>query len=181
MTILDWLAQDGIRLAGDIIIPVAAILIPTVIAARVARRQRSDAADDDRKSRRLEAGAHVLRSLARFISVNPQVTDMQGMLAELRGQIAVYRAWITTDDISGDWLALKHGEGMRAWATALQSLGNGPPPSSDSLWDPPRTWAQSTIETFSGWLSGHVSDEVLAEQASQLYSQMNPRPDDGAK
>ena len=186
-----WAADDGLRLLGDIIIPVAAILIPTIIAVRVARdeRHRAEAAAvedratraaDEQRARALAAGGNVITVLAGFVSMNPRTMDMQGHLAALRGSIAVYRAWIPTGDISGDWLALKHTQGMRLWAAAIDapdaSNADGPPIFPVAL----RTahlWAQDTIETFSGWLRGDTPEAKLRAEAAELLHLARPARD----
>ncbi|MDQ1174140.1 hypothetical protein QE430_002447 [Microbacterium testaceum] len=185
MTILDWLADDGLRLLGDIIIPVGAILIPTGIALRLARRdrqdaaalaqqERADAAASEVRARRLDAGGEVVRALAVLVSADPLRSDMQSSLANIRGRIAVYKAWTSGDDFTGDWLGLKHNEGVRLWQSALlEADRRGPVVQRDAdvffeVFGPAQRWAHETIERFAGWLSGHVDDNVLREEGARL-------------
>ncbi|MEV8023647.1 hypothetical protein [Microbacterium sp. NPDC080220] len=185
-----WAADDGLRLLGDIIIPVAAILIPTIIAVRVARRERERAesaaveeraarAADEQRARALAAGGNVISVLASFVSMNPRTIDMHGHLAALRGSIAVYRAWIPIDDISGDWLALKHTQGMKLWGAAMTApdvtIVNDQPLFPVAL-SAAQQWAQDTIETFSGWLRGDTSEAQLSEEGADLLHLARPRP-----
>lgn len=164
-----------------VIIPVFAILIPTIIAIRLARRERS-AAREDRiearadaaKERRLQASEGVIVGLAHLISVDPTNAPMQERLGELRGRIAVYRAWIEPDDLSGDWLALQHTQGMRLWSIAMESANNISGGQLVNL-GPPRQWAQSTIETFSGWLSGQIDVEVLRAEGAEMLADRSNR------
>lgn len=168
-----WLADDGLRLIGDVLIPVAAILVPTTIAVRLARRERIASEEGERRGRRLQAGAEVISSLAPFISADPLHHDMHAQLARLRGSIAVYRAWTEKGDFSGDWLSLKHTEGMKEWQSALQEI-TAPrrrPLTEDEAFavlDPARRWASDMIESFTGWLSGHTDDEVLKREGAAL-------------
>lgn len=187
MTFDEWLVSGGVGLLGDIIIPVGAIVVSTWIAvkvarqsredaAKLARQEREDAAEADRRSRKLDAGGEVLVILAAFISVDALQTDMQVRLGELRGRIAVYSAWVAAEDLSADWLKLQHSEGMRLWALALSDprLRGQRELSVDEMFDifdAPRTWARDLIDTFSGWLSGHVPDNILRSQGAQILAQ----------
>lgn len=171
--VLVWLGGDGLRLVGDLLIPVAAILVPTVIAVRLAQRERLVSEEGERRSRRLQAGAEVLSSLAPFISADPLRHDMHVQLARLRGSIAVYRAWTEKGDFSGDWLSLKHTEGMKKWQAALTQMfepGRGPLSEDEAFaaLDPARRWAADTMESFTGWLSGHIDDAVLKREGAAL-------------
>lgn len=166
---------------GGVIIPVFAILVPTIIAIRLAARERSVAREDRiearaeaAKERRLRASEGVIVGLAHLISVDPKNAPMQERLGELRGRIAVYRAWIEPDDLSGDWLALKHTQGMRLWVIAMESENDASRGRTDKL-GPPRQWAQSTIETFSGWLSGQIDVEVLRAEGAEMLAEISNR------
>ncbi len=177
MTLLEWVTSNGLGFLGDVIIPVAAILVPTMIAVRIARRERLDAAEADRQSRRLEAGAGVIVSLSSFVSVSPLRTDMQSQLAALRGQIAVYRAWAAPGDSSGDWLAIKHSEGMHLWLVALEQINRlGALVVTDEMVEAsgalhsPRIWAQSTIETFSGGSAVTMGTRFCARMVRRPWS-----------
>lgn len=183
-----WAADDGLRVLGDIIIPVAAILIPTTIAVRVARSERERAelaavedrvarAADEQRARALTAGGNVISVLASFVSMNPRTMDMHGHLAALRGSIAVYRAWISMGDISGDWLALKHTEGLKLWVAALEAPDvfiDGPSPAFPVALAAAQQWAQDTIETFSGWLRGDTPETQLQSEGGSLLHLARP-------
>lgn len=90
-----WVAADGRRLLGDIIIPVAAILIPTLIAVNIARIERrtarqecEDAARDRQRERRLDAAAGVIAALAPLASFSDVDQPMQQHFWELRASRA---------------------------------------------------------------------------------------------
>lgn len=186
MTFLDWLANDGLRLLGDIIIPAAAILVPTLIAVRLARRerieaatsavqQREDASAAELRARRLDAGGEVVRAMAVFVNVDPLQMDMRADLANVRGRIAVYKAWTRSGDVSGDWLGLKYNEGMALFRSALEESGRrGPdvvhqdPDVFFEVFGPAQRWAHETVERFAAWLGGRVSDEELALDGARL-------------
>lgn len=57
-----------------------------------------------------------------MISLPPDARGMRDVLAEVRGRIAVYRAWIEQGDLSGDWLALPHSQGLRLFIDAMESI-----------------------------------------------------------
>lgn len=185
MTVIDWIADDGLRLLGDIVLPALAILVPTFIALRLARQQREDAnklVQQQReeeiaakaRARRLDAGAEVVRAFAELVSFDPLGTDMRTILANARGRIAVYRAWAPRADFSGDWLGLKYNEGMELWRTAFEEAGHrGPSLRGDAtayaeVFGPAQQWAHNTIETLAGWLAGYVEDEALRAEGSAL-------------
>lgn len=177
-----WKFLGTIDWAG-VVIPVIAILVPTLIAIRLATRERGAAHDariDARaeavKERRLRASEGVILGLAHLVSVNPMTSPLQERFGELRGRIAVYRAWIEAGDLSGDWLALKHKQGFQLLRIAMeeiQSIGGSRanPEEVDRLLEPPRQWAQSTIDTFSEWLSGDVDIEVLRAEGAELIGE----------
>jgi hypothetical protein len=186
MTIIEWLASvDWGQVAVTIAIPVAAIIVPTLIAIRLARAERRDAFETSQRERsevlatsqrerRLEAGASVIVALAPLASLFDLDAPMQGHLWDLRARIAVYRAWIEPGDLSGDWLALRHREGMRLWSEAFALVVQKGGPAGigyDSLLgllQPAHEWAASMTELFSGWLSGNVTTEALRADGARI-------------
>lgn len=201
-----WGTVDWGGVVVDVGIPVAAILVPTFIAIGLARAESRRAEDDRRaeladreierraaladrqeerreveRERQRKAGEGVIIGLASLISLPPDAPGMRDILAEVRGRIAVYRAWIEHGDLSGDWLALQHGKGMRLFLSAMESIdalaGSNriAPHEIEAVMEPPRRWAQDAIDTFSGWLSGHVDDEVLRSQGAEILASQTPQ------
>lgn len=178
MTFWSWLAHvnwwEVVRFA---VIPIAAILIPTVIAVRLSRTERLAAERSRYLATRLAASEGVMRSLASMISFDPDNELLRDEKGAFRAHVAIYRtALVGTDLLSGDWLGLKFTEGMQLWENGLLELqhrrGFGPVDEATKfeVLDPPRRWASNTMETLSGWLGGHVSDEVIAAEAAALYA-----------
>ncbi|KDP89755.1 hypothetical protein W824_15190 [Clavibacter cf. michiganensis LMG 26808] len=179
-----WWSSWQWGLVKDAIIPLAAILIPTLFALWLARIERRAAARSHYLERRHSAAEGVILALAQMVSMNPSMEEVAPLLRDLRGRIAVYRASLSSGDVlSGDWLAIKHSEGLAIWAEAqalLQPVAGTPPLSPDDLLRvlfPGQRWAQNTLETLSGWLSGHVSDEHLRLEGSALSAtRQQPSP-----
>jgi|GEM_PF-2439381 len=147
-----------------------------VAAAREAERR------ERYRDRRREAGAGVIVALAKLISIHPSDPAMQGELADLRGHLGVYRAWIEPDeDHSGDWLALQHTKGMSLWSSAMETIAAQGEINRiadhelPSIMDPARQWAQDTIETFTAWLAGDLGEDVLRRQGAAILASMTSR------
>ncbi|WIE71419.1 hypothetical protein [Curtobacterium sp. MCJR17_020] len=157
---------------SDIVIPVAAILVPTAIAIWLARSERKSAERSRYLERRTAAAEPIILSLAQFISLDPVHEPIQAHLRELRGRIAVYRTTLDTEDaLSGDWLALQHERGMLLWWSAMQTMDGSTDRSEAFIlgaFSEGRTWANATMQTLSGWLAGHISDDVLKRQGAAL-------------
>jgi hypothetical protein len=66
-----WFSDEGVGLIGDIVIPTAAILIPTGIAVWLAARERAASKAGDAQARRLNAGGDVIVALAAMVSLDP--------------------------------------------------------------------------------------------------------------
>lgn len=203
------------NVAIDIAIPVAAILVPTIIAVRLSRSERRHAeadrqeerrialedrenarraaiedrqeerraAENDRRlERRLEAGAGVIVAVAPLASMQLN-QPVQQHLWEFRARLAVYRAWISADDRSGDWLALRHREGMTLWSEAdrtMDAIGGPAAISVEGMLDllrPAHEWAASTTEMFTAFLSGHAGDVDLLRDGARIMDAY-PRPGD---
>ncbi|MGJ0390267.1 hypothetical protein [Microbacterium sp. CGR1] len=190
-----WFGSDGLELLGNILIPVAAILIPTGIAIRSARSERKSATEDREQERqlaaqdreqerqhalearrtelRLQAGAGVITALAPLTSIRPD-QPIQEHLWRLRAAIAVYRAWIDVGNRSGDWLALRHHEGMALWRIALDKVDayGGPQAvlidGKSAILDGAYQWANDTTETFTGFLSAHVPIKHLLDDGARI-------------
>lgn len=156
-------------------------------ADREAERKAAAAAREDERheryrERRREAGEGVIVTLAQLISIHPGGQSMQSVLGDLRGHIGVYRAWVEPGDHSGDWLGLQHGKGMRLWLAAMGEMDEcgGPkllaPDDLIAVMDRPRRWAQNTIDTFSGWLAGDVSEQVLHAQGAEILAEESATP-----
>jgi hypothetical protein len=173
-----WLLSvDWWSIVRDAAIPVAAILVPTFIAVRLARNERL-AADRGRylEARRLAAQS-VIIALARMVSVDPTAEPLQEKIRDLRGHIAVYRTVLSERDLlSGDWLGLKHQQGMSLWSTAMDELEQRNGSLTFGIEEkleilrPAQAWAHATMETFSGWLGNHVPDETLQREGALLLS-----------
>jgi len=183
MTFIHWLVSiDWGQVVVTIAIPVAAIIVPTLIAIRLARAERRDALETRKRERCLEAGASVIVALAPLASLFDLASPMQGHLWDLRARIAVYRAWIEPGDLSGDWLALRHREGMRLWSEAFALVVQKGGPAGidyDSLLgvlQPAHEWAASMTELFSGWLSGNVTTEALRVDGARIMERY-PQPE----
>lgn len=162
---------DQIRdVAIDVLIPVAAILIPTLISIGLYRAERREAANDRARERRLEAGAEIARALAPLGTIDGTSEDMRPLLADLRGRITIYRAWTTTDDIVGDWLALRYKEGMRTWTSTLAAFDPNGMSYEQVLQAqrPAHDWSASTAEMFTGWLAGHVTTEQIRTDGARI-------------
>jgi hypothetical protein len=157
---------------SDIAIPVAAILVPTAIAIWLARSERKSAERSRYLERRTTAAEPVILSLAQFISLDPVHEPIQAHLRDLRGRIAVYRTTLDTEDaLSGDWLALQHERGMFLWWSAMQAMDSSGDHSEafiSGAFSAGRSWANTTMQTLSGWLAGHIDDDVLKRQGAAL-------------
>lgn len=187
MTFLDWLATVNWAAAVErFILPALAIVISALIAVGLARRERRDALADRKKERRLEAGAGVIIAIAPLASFTDLTEPVQRYLWEFRARTAVYRAWIEKDDRSGDWLALRHREGMRLWSRAVlavDALGGPSKIGVDDLLaalEPAHQWGAASTEMFTGWLSGHVETEVLLRDGARIMQEW-PQPSDSAQ
>lgn len=192
-----WIGRlDLGRLIADVAIPVAAIIVPTLIAIRLSRserltaeaarrEERLSAIEDRRIERRLEAGAGVIVALAPLSTMNLH-EPVWPYLWELRARIAVYRAWIVSDDRSGDWLGLRHREGMAIWSRTALLLANAGGPNQFTvegqleLTHRAHEWAHTTTEMFTGYLSGHVPIEHLLVDGARILKAY-PRDDGDAE
>lgn len=165
---------------SDIAIPVAAILVPTVIAIWLARSERKSAERSRYLERRTSAAEPVILALAHFISLDPAHEPVQAHLRDLRGRIAVYRTTLALEDaLSGDWLALQHEQGMLLWWSGMQAMDSSGDRSEAFMlgaFSAGRSWANTTMQTLSGWLAGHVSDDVLQRQGAALMDSKGERP-----
>lgn len=158
------MTPDEIRaLLIDIFIPVAAILVPTLISIGLYRAERRAAAADRARERRLEAGAEIAKALAPLATFDGVNENLKPIMSDARGRITIYRAWTTPDDIVGDWLALRFRELMKRWSAIL---GSFEPHGMDigAIMDaqrPAHADAARMIEMFTGWLAGHVATEDI--------------------
>lgn len=171
------MTPDQIRaLAIDVLIPLAAILVPTLISIGLYRAERKSAAEDRAAERRLEAGAEIARAIAPLASFDAVSGDMRQIIAELRGRITIYRAWTSPDDIVGDWLALRFKQLMKVWGDTLGSFE----PDGMALGDimeaqrPAHNYSAETAEMLTGWLAGHVSTETIRVDGARILA---GRPD----
>lgn len=158
---------------ADILIPVASILVPTAIAIWLARAERKRGDESRYFERRRQAAEPVVLALAHFVSLDPLAESMQSELRDLRGRIAVYRSSLRASDLlSGDWLALRHADGMRKWATAVdlvqESGGNPDAELVSQAIEPGHVWANETIELFSSWLAGVATDMDLQQDGARM-------------
>lgn len=186
----------------DFLIPVLAILVPTLIAVWLARSERRAAEHDRREEaalreaedrrrfereneeRRLRASADVLTSLAHMVSISGTSEPMQDRLRMLRASIAVYRAAVGKDDtLSPDWLSLNHILLMKLWAGAMEAIDEMggvnriSVEQAEELMHPPREHANNTLQRFSAWLSGAFSDDDLRNQGAEVLEQIGPVTD----
>jgi hypothetical protein len=182
---LSWAATiDWVALAVDVILPVIAILVPTIIAIALFRAERRTARLEAKRARRLDAGAEVIVALAPMASIQP-TTLMTERLWDVRARISVYRAWSDTDDSSGDWLALRHREGMHLWAQIMEDIDAAgginrvAPHELENMLMPAHQWAAMTIEMFSGWLAGYADMSVLLDDGARIIQEFGlpPTPD----
>ncbi len=129
----------------------------------------------------MDASADVIRALAPMASIQPDA-PMQERLWELRARIAVYRTWIEKGDLSGDWLALRHREGMIEWANAMTIVdaGGGPaslPPSAlADILLPAHGWAAQTLEMLSAWIRGDLDVAELQKDGARILETFGPPP-----
>lgn len=182
---LSWAATiDWVALAVDILIPVSAILVPTIIAIALFRAERRTARLEATRARRLDAGGQVIVAIAPMASIQP--TDpMTERLWDVRARMSVYRAWIESDDVSGDWLALRHREGMHLWAEIMEDIDAAGGVNRfgrldlENMLIPAHQWAGTTIEMFSAWLAGHVHVSVLIDDGARIMTKFGlpPTPD----
>lgn len=177
MSFWQWLGTVSWgAVVATVLIPIAAIIIPTLIAIGLARRERADARANSQRERRLAAGAGVILALAPLASLTDLNQPMSERLWDLRARIAVYRAWIEKGDLSGDWLALRHKEGMQLWAAAMFQVQKfGGPDHLDTAdllntLKAPHDWAATTTEMFSGWLSGNVDTGALQADGARIIA-----------
>lgn len=176
MSTVDWLA-----LSVDFLIPLIAILVPTVIAIGLFRAERRNARIETRSARRLDAGAEVIVALAPMVSIQP-TERMHERLWDVRARIAVYRSWTGHDDLSGDWLALRHSEGMRRWAKVMENIDAAggvnrlAPHEIEELLLPAHQWAATTTEMFSAWLAGQLPVSLLQNDGARIIAEFGPPP-----
>lgn len=109
-----------------------------------------------------------------MVEIGGAASPMRDSFRELLGSIAVYRASLGKDTLSGEWLALQHHQGLWHWSQAVSYLDEvgGSNAITDDEFDEimaaSRGWAQDTFDTFTGWMSGSVSDAVLAFQGRAI-------------
>ncbi|MGR0320418.1 hypothetical protein [Agromyces sp. ZXT2-3] len=179
MDFVEWLESvnwwDVIK---DVLLPALGILIPTSIAIYLARNERVAAERSHAIERRLAAGSEILRVLSRMVTMNGVAEPMRDTLRDLRGSVAVFRASSGKEVLAGDWLALQYQQGVWLWSVAMHTIDESGGPGAlgddelDSIMSPPRTWAQTTLETFSGWLSGNLGDQVLVKQGADIVARL---------
>jgi hypothetical protein len=176
---VDWLAIAAA--VGDLALPVLSILVPTIIAVLLFRAERKDAREADARGRRRDASADVIVALAPMISLQPD-EPMQPRLWELRARIAVYRSWIERDDLSGDWLALRHREGMVRFShvmTMIDAAGGPSKLSVDAILDimsPAHQWAATTLDMLSLWIRGDLPESELRNDGARILEEFGPPP-----
>ncbi|MGX1932056.1 hypothetical protein [Microbacterium resistens] len=157
-------------LAIDVLLPIAAILVPTFISIGLYRAERRAAAADRARERLLEAGAEIAKALAPLATFNGIAEDLKPILSEVRGRITIYRAWSTPDDIVSDWLPLRFRELMAVWSDTLGAIE----PAGMHLGEimeaqrPAHSSAAVMVETFTGWLAGHVTIEQIREDGARI-------------
>lgn len=162
--------EQILQLATGILIPVAAILVPTFISIGLFRAERRSAAADRARERRLEAGAEIAKALAPLATFNGISEDIKPILSEARGRITIYRAWTTPDDIVSDWLPLRFRELMAVWRDTIgpinpEGLGLGEIMEAQR---PAHKASGDMIEMFTGWLAGHVTIEQIREDGARI-------------
>ncbi|PMC04145.1 hypothetical protein CJ226_09065 [Microbacterium sp. UMB0228] len=163
-------------LAIDVLIPIAAILVPTLISIGLYRAERKSAAADRAAERRLEAGAEIARAIAPLATFDGTSADMRQIISDLRGRITIYRAWTAPDDIVGDWLALRFKQLMKVWGDTLGSFD----PAGMSIGQvmdaqsAAHDYSAETAELLTGWLAGHISTETIRQDGANILA---ARPD----
>ena len=176
---LDWAAV--VAFVADIALPVLAILVPTIIAIRLFRAERRDVRAADARARRMDAAAGVIMALAPMASIQPN-ERMQEKLWDLRARIAVYRTWIEDGDLSGDWLALRHREGMHRWAQVMEELSayGGIYKMIDdellAILEPSHRWAAETLEMLSAWMHGDIPVTRLRTDGARIIETYGAPP-----
>ncbi|TFC54569.1 MULTISPECIES: hypothetical protein [unclassified Cryobacterium] len=177
-----FLSVNWWEVTMSVAIPVAAILIPTVIAVRLARNERSVSVRSHYLERRHGAARGVIVALSDMISMDPTAEMVEPLLRGLRGSIAVYRASLTADDaVSGHWLVTRQLQGAELWTAAhgrlafelaRRTLSTG---DTAQILQPAHMWAHDTMETFSEWLSGQVQDADLQADSARLIAERGSR------
>ncbi|MFE6995051.1 hypothetical protein ACFVAE_03775 [Microbacterium sp. NPDC057659] len=166
---------------SDFVIPLLGILVPTLIAIGLFRAERKNAREDAVAVRRLDAGAQVIVALAPMASIQAD-QPMQERLWELRARIAVYRSCIDADDLSGDWLALRHLEGMKLWGKSLDDIdaAGGVHRVLDEeiaqMLRPAHEWSATTVEMFSAWLSHNLPTSSLQSDGARIMETYGEPP-----
>lgn len=184
-----WLAEvDWLGIFSDVLVPVAAIAISTIVAVRVstasaraavrlAAQERQDARASLRRERLLTAASPLFDDLAQLISIDMHSEDMRPVTRSMRAHIATFRAALDpSDSLVFDWISLRHREGLYLWGKAL---GDSPPPSLGPPFhlvaggDRPATakarkWAHETLLQIQGWLSGDVHREWFLEDGQRI-------------
>jgi hypothetical protein len=173
-----YVTPDQIKeLAIDVLIPLAAILVPTLISIALYRAERKSAAADRAAERRLESGSEIARAIAPLASFDGVTGDLRPIVAELRGRITIYRAWTTPGDIVGDWLALRFRKLMSVWGSTLGSF-EPEGMTLTAIMDaqrPAHDYSAETAEMLTGWLSGNVPTETLRADGAKLLAELADR------
>lgn len=170
----------------DVAIPVAAILVPTWIAVRLARSERKHAAaaraEDQRGAeamRESERRDRVLEDLIAaygfFISAHPTWDAWKPAMQLLRARVVLLQT-LPTGRTLGEWLATRFQHvGAPAMSHAMSNPYADTPESDEYLqWGRPLSdWAQEEINTVAGWLRGELTDEKIRA----LLAQASPVPD----
>lgn len=184
-------AVDWAGAVVDVLVPVAAIIVSTLVAVRLASQERRDNRASLRRERLLAAARPLFHDLAPFVSIDARNEPIWPVLRSMRANIAAFRAALGAegeDALVSDWLGLRHREGMTLWGKALASVPQVASGRETGLIVQPDTpalasakaWANTTMQQLQGWLSGYVGEDWIREDGARIivsYGAGDPRGD----
>jgi len=182
VTVMDFWSQFWTSMWGALAGAVVGGGIASVVAWRTFVAQRRHEKESRYEERLRIASENVLLALAPLVTVNPLAEPVEGMLRELRARIIIYQSMLREGEaFSGDWLALQRRHGMGLFERVMNPpRSDGPPRIQIRMDDPlvlfaePHDWANSVMQTFSGWLRGDVEDDVLLREGAELLKKYMP-------
>ena len=159
-------------LLTTIVLPSAAILIPTVLAITLAVLERRAARRARAQERTDRVSEDVLESLAFFVSANPIAEEMAPEMRRLRSRVALLQT-LPGARIRrvGLWLALEVEIGLPLYSAAMVIYRQIENPSIDDhleVFRLPQKWFHDCMVRLTVWMRGEVKDEAIEERIDQL-------------
>lgn len=169
-------AFDWWSVIGGTLVPVAAILVSTLIAVNLAKNER-EAAEQARHDDAVRASAErVLIALAPLITIDPAVEPWSDLFSVMRARTVVFRTLMLSPDeaIVGEWLSLEATHGTALFGAAVERVQReelhnyiDPKPLHEAF-EAPHKWAWDTTETLADWLVGKIDAEALKTRSADI-------------